>query len=158
MGGTAASVTGLPAGTYTVTVTDLNLCTTTATTTLTEPSAITASATAPAILCNDGTTTITVTASGGTGTLQYSLDGLTFQPGNTFPGQRAGDYTITVRDANLCTTLTYLTIGILRLAITASASAPVISYAAAGQQLNRYCIRRNRYVGIFTGWGHLPAR
>ena len=126
MGGTAASVTGLPAGTYTVTVTDLNLCTTTATTTLTEPSAITASATAPDILCSEGTTTITVTASGGTGTLQYSLDGTTFQPGNTFPGQPAGDYIITVRDASLCTTLAYVTITPAPATITASASAPEI--------------------------------
>lgn len=126
MGGTASSVNGLPAGTYTVTVTDNNSCTTTASITLTEPSAITASAAAPPILCNGGTTTITVTASGGTGTLQYSLDGITFQVGNTFAGQGVGSYTVTVRDANLCTTLTYVTIGIPPAAITVSASAPVI--------------------------------
>jgi hypothetical protein len=50
-------------------------------------------------LCNGGTTTITVTAGGGTAPLQYSLDGVTFQPGNSFSSQAAGSYTITVKDA-----------------------------------------------------------
>jgi hypothetical protein len=127
-GGTAASVTGIPAGVlFTVTVTDANGCTATANVTLSEPSSITASASAPALLCNAGTTTITVIASGGTGTLQYSLDGITFQAGNTFPGQTRGDYTITVRDASLCTTTTFLTIAPPPEAITASAAAPVIT-------------------------------
>ena len=68
----------------------------------------TLSATAPAISCNTGTTTITVTATGGTEQYQYSLDGVTFQDDNTFTDQAAGNYTITVRDANGCTaTLTY---------------------------------------------------
>ena len=135
MGGTAASVNGLPAGTYTVTVTDNNGCTTTASVTLTEPSPITASASAPPILCNGGTTTITVTASGGTGTLQYSIDGTTFQAGNTFAGQSTGSYTITVRDANLCTTVAYITIALPPAVITVSASAPVILCAGGSTTL-----------------------
>ena len=68
----------------------------------------TLSATAPPISCNAGTTTITVTATGGTAPLQYSIDGTTFQDENTFDNIPAGDYTITVRDAILCTATTTL--------------------------------------------------
>jgi hypothetical protein len=136
-GGTAASVTGIPAGLlFTVTVTDLNLCTTSATVNLSQPSAISASAAAPPILCNGGTTIITVTASGGTGALEYSLNGVNFQTANTFPGQVQGDYTITVRDANQCTTVTYLTISPAPAAISASASAPVILCSGGSTTLN----------------------
>lgn len=46
----------------------------------------------------------TVAASGGAGTgFEYSLDGTTFQENSTFNGLEAGDYTVTVRDANSCT-------------------------------------------------------
>src|SRR6185369_3513472 len=93
-----------PAGSYTITVKDANGCIkTTSVTIAAAPTAISASASAPAILCNGGSTTITVTASGGTAPLQYSLDGTTFQAGNTFANQPAGSYTITVKDANGCT-------------------------------------------------------
>ena len=51
--------------------------------------------------------TLTVTAAGGTGTRQYSLNGGAFQAGNTFTVNAAGSpYTVTVRDANLCTVTT----------------------------------------------------
>ncbi len=43
-------------------------------------------------------------ASGGTGDLEYSLDGNVYQSSNTFLGQESGDYTVFVRDANGCIT------------------------------------------------------
>lgn len=93
---------------YTVTVQDANNCTaTTSAVTVSQPSAISASASAGTIACNGGTTTLTVTATGGTGTLQYSLNGGAFQAGNTFTVNAAGSpYTVTVQDANNCTTTT----------------------------------------------------
>jgi guanyl-specific ribonuclease Sa len=121
------SFTSQVAGSYTITVKDANGCTkTTGITIAAAPPAITASAAAPAILCNGGTTTITVTAGGGTTPLQYSLDGVTFQPGNSFSSQGAGSYTITVKDANGCTKTTGITIAAAPPAITASAAAPGI--------------------------------
>lgn len=71
-----------------------------------QPIGPTATVAATTITCSGGTTTLTVTASGGTGTLEYSLNGSgTYQPANTFT-VTAGTYTVTVRDANLCTTIT----------------------------------------------------
>ena len=112
---------GLTAGSYTITVRDNNGCTTTATATINEPAALTATAIATDISCNGaGDGSITVTASGGTAAYQYSLDGITFQSGNIFSGLAAGSYTITVQDANTCTTTT-----------TASVNEPVVLTASA---------------------------
>ncbi|WP_212004581.1 T9SS type A sorting domain-containing protein [Chitinophaga sp. HK235] len=45
---------------------------------------------------------IKVAGSGGTGSLQYSIDGNTWQSSPDFTGLAGGDYIITVRDANSC--------------------------------------------------------
>jgi len=50
---------------------------------------------------NDGTITIS-SVSGGTGTIQYSKDGITFQSSNIFSGLMAGTYIVQVKDANGC--------------------------------------------------------
>ncbi len=47
--------------------------------------------------------TISVGASGGTGPYQYSMNGGTYQLTGAYSGLAAGNYTVTVRDANLCT-------------------------------------------------------
>ncbi|HEX2900516.1 MAG TPA: SprB repeat-containing protein, partial [Bacteroidia bacterium] len=97
---------GLTAGTYTVTIRDANLCTTTLNNiVVTEPAAITGTPAVVDVLCNGGNTgSITVNATaGGVGPYQYSLNGGPFQGSNVFPGLTAGTYTVTIRDANLCT-------------------------------------------------------
>lgn len=53
-GGTAQTVSGLSAGTYTVTATDTNACSISKTITITEPDALTASITAVNVSCNNG--------------------------------------------------------------------------------------------------------
>lgn len=55
--------------------------------------------------CNDFNGTITVLASGGTGLLQYSIDGINFQDNNVFDSLQPDLFTITVRDLNNCTDL-----------------------------------------------------
>ena len=49
---------------------------------------------------NDGT--ITITGSGGTGALQYSVDGMNYQSSGVFTGLAAGTYYPTVMDAAGC--------------------------------------------------------
>jgi Secretion system C-terminal sorting domain len=115
------------AGTYTITVRDANLCTATSVpVTITQPAAISASATAGAFACNSGTTILTVAATGGTGTLQYSINGGSFQSENTF-SVVAGTYIVTIRDANLCT-ITAAPVTISQpVTLTASATAKRIT-------------------------------
>lgn len=87
----------LPPGMYLVTITDAEGFSTEASFLVNEPPALTASASTNA-------NSITVTASGGSGALQYSLDGVNFQSSSTFSGLQNGTYTATVQDANGCTT------------------------------------------------------
>jgi len=93
------------AGSQNVIVRDANLCSGTTAITITQPAAILATASTGIIACHGGTITLTVSATGGIGALQYSLNGGTFQPGNTFT-VGAGNYTVTVKDANNCTGIT----------------------------------------------------
>ncbi|PYL27110.1 MAG: hypothetical protein DMF45_13135 [Verrucomicrobia bacterium] len=119
--GNSGTFSSLAAGSYTVTVKDANGCTTTQPVTITQPaSALTASALATNPSCSSGTGSITVTASGGTGTLSYSKDGTNFQSSNVFSGLAAGSYTITVKDANGCTTTTGATVTVPPAVTTSS--------------------------------------
>ncbi|CAG5083344.1 T9SS type B sorting domain-containing protein [Parvicella tangerina] len=97
-------VTGLAGGTYSTVVRDAGLNQSTPVSiTLTDPAAINMSSSATNPNCSSGTGSITVTASGGTGTLQYSIDGgSTFQAGGSFTGLASGTYNIVVEDVNGC--------------------------------------------------------
>lgn len=115
----------LAPGTYTVIVTDgFGLTATTNTVVLSAPSAIAASASA-------NLNTVTVTASGGTGALTYSLDGTNYQSSNIFSGLANGSYTITVRDANGCTTTTTAQVNIAPLAGNATVTSHVLCHGFA---------------------------
>src|SRR5437870_1048275 len=119
--GNSGTFNNLAAGPYTVTVKDSKGCTTTQPVTITQPaSALTASALATNPSCSSGTGSITVTASGGTGTLSYSKDGTNFQSSNVFSGLAGGSYTITVKDANGCTTTTGATVTVPPAVTTSS--------------------------------------
>ncbi|MBK8192265.1 MAG: SprB repeat-containing protein [Lewinellaceae bacterium] len=108
-GQTTEDISGLTAGTYTVTVTDANGCTKTTSATITQPTPIVLSAAPTAALCfgaADGSINLTVT--GGTPSYTYLwTNGFTGQdPG----GLIAGTYTVTVTDANGCTKTTSATV------------------------------------------------
>ena len=95
---------GLTAGNYSITIQDANGCTATANATITEPSAIVFNTNTVTATCGASNGSITINANGGTGALQFSIDGgATFQSGNVFSGISAGNYNIVVTDANNCT-------------------------------------------------------
>ncbi len=106
-GGPQASGTfqGLAPGTYTLGTVDANGCTAQVEVALSVLnsdlgiSGITSSESG----CTTSNASLTVTA-GGSGTLEYRLDDGAFQTSNEFNGLPAGNYTITVRDADCETT------------------------------------------------------
>jgi len=110
-GGTNATATGLLAGTYTVTITDANACQTTQSFTITQPDALLANiASQVNVSCNGGDNgSATVAATGGTGAYTYSWspEGGT---SSTAIGLAAGNYSVTITDANLCETNESVTI------------------------------------------------
>ena len=126
-----ASVTGLSAGTYTVTVTDANGCSATQSFTITQPASALSTATGGGqtnVSCNGGTNgTASVSPSGGTPGYTYS-----WSPAGgtsaTASGLAAGTYTVTVTDANGCTATRTYTI-----------TQPNVISTATGSQTNVSC-------------------
>src|SRR5437016_5902929 len=105
--GISGTFNNLAAGPYTVTVKDANGCTTTQPVTITQPaSALGSSISAQTnVACFGGSTgSVTVAGSGGTSPYSYAIDGVTFGISGTFNNLAAGPYTVTVKDANGCTT------------------------------------------------------
>jgi len=98
------TISNLSGGTYTVTVTDANGCNAVQSTTINQPSAITLSATVNNANCNgDSTGSVTVNASGGTSPFTYLWDDPSAQTTATASNLPAGLYSVTVTDANGCT-------------------------------------------------------
>lgn len=118
-------VTGLAAGTYTVTVTDDNLCTITASIDVTESPELTSSMSVGGASCSGGGDgSATVTPNGGTGPFTYEWsDG---QLTATATGLMAQTYTVTVTDDLGCMTTNSINV----------AEPPAISVAASGTNIS----------------------
>lgn len=100
---TTASITGVAAGTYTVTITDDNGCITSSDETVTEPALLSTSTSIDSnISCNGGSDGgITASTSGGTNPYSYAWSNSATTASIT--GVAAGTYTVTITDANGCT-------------------------------------------------------
>jgi hypothetical protein len=97
--------TGLAPGTYQVTVTDANNCTAVASASLTEPPLLEATATPTNLACNaDGSGSIDVAVNGGTPGYTFAWSDGGIGDVEDPAGLAAGTYTVTVTDANGCTT------------------------------------------------------
>lgn len=103
---------GLPAATYTVYFRDIPTgCQGQLTRTVAQPAALAATSAGVPVVCNGQSNgTITITTTGGAVPYQYSINGGTsWQASNVF-NVPAGAYTVTIRDANNCTTTQSLNI------------------------------------------------
>ncbi|WP_207429019.1 DUF5050 domain-containing protein, partial [Pedobacter sp. SYSU D00535] len=101
-GGTFATATGRPAGTYTVTITDNNGCTATRTFNITQPSAPLAGSTVITNVSTAGGSdgSVDLTPSGGTPPYTYNWGGGITTQDRT--GLAAGNYTVVITDNNGC--------------------------------------------------------
>jgi hypothetical protein len=105
-----STFTGLPAGTYELIATDTKGCIGRTTVSLTAPEPIqifsisTEKYLGYDLSCAGGSNgQITINAAGGTGSLQYAIQGSTFQASPVLTGLSAGTYVVTVKDQNGCT-------------------------------------------------------
>ncbi len=98
--GPSDAVSGLCAGTYTLVVTDNANCSDTATFTIAEPTALSVTLGTQPSTCGASNGTVVATTTGGTGA--YSYDWTPSGNNDTLTNVPAGDYTVTVSDANNC--------------------------------------------------------
>ncbi|HXH20108.1 MAG TPA: gliding motility-associated C-terminal domain-containing protein, partial [Chitinophagales bacterium] len=109
-GATTEDLSAIPVGSYTVTVSDANNCMATKTTSITQPPALTVSGIVTNVLCSGSSTgSINITANGGITPYTFSWStGVTTEDISNVP---AGNYTITVSDANACSQAKSFTVG-----------------------------------------------
>jgi len=102
---TTASITGVGAGTYTVTVTDINGCTGTSVATVTEPAVLMVSLSVDSNESCTGAANGGLTAQPAGGTMPYTYAWSTAATSASLTGAAAGTYSVTVTDANGCSTV-----------------------------------------------------
>ncbi len=109
---TSATATNLAAGSYVVTITDASGCTGTANATITQPGVLTSSISSSTnVSCNNGSNgSATVLVSGGTTAYTYSWNTVPVQTTSTATGLAAGNYSVSITDANGCTVSSPVTI------------------------------------------------
>lgn len=108
-GSTNDTISGLCAGTYSVTVTDANLCISVTTVIIPEPPQLDAGAQVTNLPCDEACIgSITLSPSGGTPPYQYSWSN--GQSTNPISSLCAGIYDVTVTDSRLCPLLTSFTL------------------------------------------------
>lgn len=115
----------LAPGTYTVSVSgQFGFSATAAPVTLSNPPALQASASV-------SDNSLTATASGGTGAIEYSLNGGDFQSGGLFENLANGPYTLTARDANGCTVTASAVVAVNTLVVSASVQKNVACFGGS---------------------------
>ncbi|MGL2994952.1 MBG domain-containing protein [Flavobacterium sp. TSSA_36] len=161
-GGTAATATGLAAGSYTVTITGANSCTTTRNFIITEPTAINFSTT---ILSgydyNTGYSQAIVT-SGGTGSKTYAVTAGSLPSGFSLSsaGQITGistqiadsNFTVTATDANNCTATYDYVLKLNQIPITVTATPSQTKVYGESDSVLTYTVSPSLLAGdSFTG-------
>lgn len=108
-----AMLVNLPAGTYEVTVTDNESVMITETFTLTEPLMLEGNTTSTPEVDANGNGTATVSVSGGVSPYSYLWNDANNQTTSEAIGLSAGDYIVTITDANGCTLETLVTVDMI---------------------------------------------
>jgi uncharacterized protein (DUF2141 family) len=114
---TTLSISGLAAGTYTVTITDDNGCSDTAQVTITEPAPIEFTFTVNDATCDSSDGSATAHVSGGTGPFVYEWFDEFFTPvfgpsnDSTVTGLAAGTYYVQAMDVNACVNFDTVIVG-----------------------------------------------
>jgi large repetitive protein len=126
------AISGLTAGSYTVTVTDANSCATSISVAVTEPATlVTSIGSSTNVTCYNGTNG-TASASVSGGTIPYTYLWSDGQTGSTAVNLTAGSYTVTVNDFNGCTAMTTATITQPTQVITSAGPNDTICLGSAG--------------------------
>lgn len=115
-GGVTSAISGLAAGSYTLTVTDSDGCSGTVAATITQPTQLTTNASATPQTSNgaaDGTATVNPAG----GSPNYSIEWSNDETTATITGLLPGSYTVTVTDANLCTAVQTVNVNAYNCAI-----------------------------------------
>ncbi|WP_343746086.1 T9SS type A sorting domain-containing protein [Chitinophaga sp.] len=162
--GPASLITGIKAGMHTFTVKDGRGCTATLNYRFTES----AQALTIQLVSKQDVRcaaipggSITVAGSGGTGALQYSLNGTDWQATPVFSGLTAGNYTVTVRDANSCGNTLAVQVLSVNPAITVdnitsndiicfgtTGAISVQAHGGSGQLTNEYALNGGAYTAF----------
>jgi gliding motility-associated-like protein len=102
--------TGVPAGTHTIRFRESNGCIGTTSVVVTEPPVLNATTNTVPVVCNGQSNgQLSITATGGVAPYQFSVDATNWQSATSF-NLPAGNYSLTVKDANNCIRTTPITI------------------------------------------------
>ena len=129
---TTASITGAVAGTYSVTVTDANGCTSTSSATITQPAALIATSVVDSNISCNGFSDGGASASAVGGTMPYTYAWSNAATTASITGVVAGTYTVTVSDANGCTSTS-----------SATVTEPATLVATVAVDSNESCLNTN---------------
>lgn len=119
-GKTGASVTGMGAGTFSVTATDINGCKGVSVVTFVNPTAISSSVSENNSTCGNSNGSATVTASGGNGGFTYTWSNS--QTTATATGLAPGSYTVSILDINGCSVTDTATISDISPSVTVAST------------------------------------
>ena len=108
---TTGAFTSLPAGTYSITVKDNFACTATVTAVISQPTLLTGTVSSVPVNCfGNATGSVSASGSGGLAPYTYLWPTLGNSTLSTVGGVTAGTYTVTIRDANLCSITRTITV------------------------------------------------
>ncbi|MEN9907421.1 MAG: hypothetical protein RLZZ540_562, partial [Bacteroidota bacterium] len=161
-GGTAATATGLAAGSYTVTVTDANGCTATRNYTVTQPSALSFTTTTLPDYDYNSLYSQNILATGGAGGKSYAVTAGSLPSGFTLSSSGAitgtstqvadSNFTVTITDGNSCTAAYNFVLKLNQIPITVTATASQTKVYGQSDPIFTYTVTPSLLSGdSFTG-------